>query len=339
MQITVYNNYGYNAAPPLPSEDRVVGTLIGSRVENYFDQSPLFNMYEDFVVKYEGFITVPTDATVRFLALADDGTKLYVDSVLIANDWVDKGGGGTVSQPVQFTAGVSQPFLLWFYENGGGAWVRLYWDYNGYWEIVPDSAFTTQQLLPTTTLPPTTTRDLPQTTTSTSSTTTTELTTTTTTVPETTTTTTTLAPTTTVAQTVAPTTTTTLLPTTTTSTTSTTTTTTVAPIVVPPVVSPEQAADLATDPEALAVVTAEEATEIFEALVVDDLSQEELVALVAAVQDAPLAVRESFEEEVNVFSGAVDTYVPIGSTVPVGTRRTLIAITVLSTLPAVIKRK
>ena len=201
---------------------------------------------------------------------------------------------------------------------------------------------TIPESLPTTTLPPTTTTDPPQTTTTTSSTTTT------TEVPTTTTTTelpvpSTLPPTTTVPQTVAPTT-TTEPPTTTTSststTTSTTTTTTVPattttvpePIVIPPVVSPEQATELATDPEVLAEVTAEEATEIFEALVVDDLSEEQLVALVAAVQDAPIAVRESFEASVNVFGGGVDTYVPIGSTVPVKTRRALIVMTLMSSL-------
>ena len=206
---------------------------------------------------------------------------------------------------------------------------------------------TTVAELPTTTLPPTTTTEPPQTTTTTSSTTTTTEVPTTTVAP-TTTTTSTLPPTTTVPQTVAPTT-TTILPTTTTSststTTSTTTTTTVPvttipePVVVPPVVSPEQATELATDPEVLAEVTAEEATEIFEALVVEDLSEEQLVALVSAVQDAPDAVREAFEASVNVFSGAVDTYVPIGSTVPVSTRRTLIALTVISTMPAVTRRK
>ena len=199
---------------------------------------------------------------------------------------------------------------------------------------------TTVSVSPTTTLPPTTTTDPPQTTSSTSSTTTTTEVPTTTLAP-TTTTTSTLPPTTTVPQTVAPTTTTAPLTTTTSSTsttTSTTTTTTVPattvpePIVIPPVVSPEQATELATDPEVLAEVTAEEATEIFEALVVEDLSEEELVALVSAVQDAPVAVRQSFEAEVNVFGGGVDTYVPIGSTVPVSTRRALIVMNIMSSM-------
>jgi hypothetical protein len=99
---------------------------------------------------------------------------------------------------------------------------------------------------------------------------------------------------------------------------------------VPEVVTPEQATALATNPEVLATITGEQATEIFEALVVEDLNEEELTALVAAVQDAPTAVRESFEASVNVFSGAIDSYVPLGSTVPVGTRRTLIVITLVT---------
>ena len=220
------------------------------------------------------------------------------------------------------------------------------WRTGGDWNIQYELGFgqgsvtTIPELSPTTTLPPATTTEPPQTTTTTSSTTTTtEVATTTTTT--TTTTTSTLPPTTTVPQTVAPTT-TTEPPTTTTSTTSTTTTTTTTvpattttttvPVVIPPEPTPEEATELATDPEVLAEVTAEEATQIFEALVVDDLSEEQLTALVAAVQDAPTAVRESFEAEVNVFGGGVDTYVPIGSTVPVKTRRALIVMNLMSSV-------
>jgi hypothetical protein len=105
-------------------------------------------------------------------------------------------------------------------------------------------------------------------------------------------------------------------------------------------VTPEQATELATNPEVLAEITGEEATQIFEALVVEDLNEEQLTALVAAVQDAPTAVKKAFEESINVFGGAVDTYVPVGSTVPVGTRRALIAINIMSSLIALpTKRK
>jgi len=146
-------------------------------------------------------------------------------------------------------------------------------------------------------------------------------------------------PQTTVPPSTVPTTTTSTLAPTTTSTSTTSTTT--PPIVVPPVVSPEEAVALATDPEALATITPEEATQVFDALVLDDLSDTELVQLVSAVQDAPTSIRESFEEEIDIFgSGAVDTYVPIGSTVPVSTRRALIAITIMTSLMVIpTKRK
>jgi uncharacterized membrane protein YgcG len=150
---TVYNNFGYNGAPPLPSVSGrpEVGQMTVSRVEQNFDQSPPFGMYEDFIVRYEGYVTSSVSGTFNFMPTADDGTKLYIDDVLVQNDWRDKGGGGAVSSPVTFEAGVSKKFEMWFYENGGGAWTTLYWNIGGLWKIVPDSAFTKQAVETTTT--------------------------------------------------------------------------------------------------------------------------------------------------------------------------------------------
>jgi hypothetical protein len=150
---TVYNNFGYNGSPPLPavSGRPSVGQITFSRVQQNFDQSPPFNLYEDFIVQYEGYVTSPISGTFNFLPQADDGTKLYIDDVLVQDDWRDKGGGGAVSSAIAFEAGVSKKFEMWFYENGGGAWTTLYWNVNGYWEVVPDSAFTKQVVETTTT--------------------------------------------------------------------------------------------------------------------------------------------------------------------------------------------
>jgi hypothetical protein len=87
----------------------------------------------------------------------------------------------------------------------------------------------------------------------------------------------------------------------------------------------EQATELATNPELLATVTPEQAAEIFDALDITTLDASQAAQLVEAVQDAPVAVRESFEEQVNIFDGVVDSYVPIGSSVPISTRRLVIA--------------
>jgi hypothetical protein len=91
-------------------------------------------------------------------------------------------------------------------------------------------------------------------------------------------------------------------------------------------VTADQAVSLATNTEVLAVVTAEQATEIFETLDVTELDNTELDALVDAVQDAPTQVRNAFEKTINVFDDGLGDYVPLGSNVPVDTRRTLIAV-------------
>jgi hypothetical protein len=102
-------------------------------------------------------------------------------------------------------------------------------------------------------------------------------------------------------------------------------------------ITSDQATELATNSEIIATLDAEAATEIFEALDISEVTPEEAAAIVAAVQEASDEVRAAFEESVDVFGGQVDTYVPIGSSVPVKTRRVLIAAAVAAA-PAVRRR-
>jgi hypothetical protein len=471
LDVTVYNNFGYNASPPLPdvSGRPVVGTATVTNINQNFDQSPMFNMYEDFIVKYEGYITAPITGDILFWPQADDGTMFYLDGILIdQGNWVNKGGGGLQTPPQQFNAGESKPFIYWYYEDGGGANTTLYWNIGNGWEIVPESAFsksanttttttiapyfnpvtnllgvskpdasvdlawdqpqqsnleifaytitffklengvesggwgvwtdqisftlgpwmwdgttgygdvrfkirpgtaacftvsnlecfygpeeyidlliedptpttTTTVPLTTTTVAPTTTTTVPPTTTTVPPTTTTVAPTTTTTVPPTTTTTvppttTTVAPTTTT--TVAPTTTTTVAPTTTT--TVAPTTTTVAPVIQIPElkteekIPAEQAVSLAIDEEVLQNIDEDEARVIFSSIETSSINEEQKSKITEAVQNAPQEVKEAFEGEINIYAEGFDDYVPVGSSIDVGTRRTFIAATtVLSTV-------
>ena len=100
-------------------------------------------------------------------------------------------------------------------------------------------------------------------------------------------------------------------------------------------VSEEQATELATSAKVLESVSGEQATEVFDAIVASDVTSEDGLAIVDAVQDAPEAVKESFEEELNIYEGVFDTYTAIGSVIPVSGRRVLIAVTTVSfILPA-----
>ena len=103
--------------------------------------------------------------------------------------------------------------------------------------------------------------------------------------------------------------------------------------------TPEQAVALATSPEVLSVVTPQQAVEIFESLDVAELSTEEKNAVTEAVQSAPLEVRQAFEDTIDIFSDDFGDYVPVGSSVPVNTRRTLIAVVAGTATVAVSQRK
>lgn len=101
-------------------------------------------------------------------------------------------------------------------------------------------------------------------------------------------------------------------------------------------VSAAEAEELATNPDVIQSVTAEQAAEIFDSVEVSDLSEAEAEQLVEAVQDAPEEVRAEFEDNINVFGGKFNKYVPIGSNINVGQRKVLVAASgVLFMAPAV----
>lgn len=98
-------------------------------------------------------------------------------------------------------------------------------------------------------------------------------------------------------------------------------------------VTEDQATELATSEKVLESIDGDQAADIFEEIPVGELSTEEEAALVDAVTNAPEEVKNAFEETIDVYSEGLDDYVPVGSNIDVGTRRSLLAATtVLSTV-------
>ena len=77
LSATVYNNYGYNNAPPLPtvSGRPVQCTTTYLSINQDFGNN-ICGLYDDFIVKYEGYITSPTTETYTLYMHGDDGVKL-----------------------------------------------------------------------------------------------------------------------------------------------------------------------------------------------------------------------------------------------------------------------
>ena len=87
-----------------------------------------------------------------------------------------------------------------------------------------------------------------------------------------------------------------------------------------------QATLLITSPAVLENITTAQAEQLFNEIAPTELSPDEAEAVVEAVQEAPSSVRKAFESVLNIFQGFADNYVPLNSTVPVSTRRALIAL-------------
>ena len=90
-------------------------------------------------------------------------------------------------------------------------------------------------------------------------------------------------------------------------------------------ISESQATELASSAVVLESVTGDQAAEVFDAIVANDLSVEQGALIVEALLDASSDVKGSFEGEINVFAGVFDEYVPLGSVIDVGTRRAIVA--------------
>jgi len=79
--------------------------------------------------------------------------------------------------------------------------------------------------------------------------------------------------------------------------------------------------------DVLVELTEAQAEVLIEAIAEADLTDDQAEAIAEALSDAPEAVKEEFESQINVFGGQFDSYVPTGSSVSVGVRRVIVAAT------------
>ena len=110
-------------------------------------------------------------------------------------------------------------------------------------------------------------------------------------------------------------------------------------------ITSDQAEQLVGAVEVLSAITGEQAQQLFEAIEPAQLSESMAAVIADAMNDpaVPDEVKEAFEETLNIFGNdGFNTYVPLGSTVNVAVRRTIVAgTTILVALPspAPVRRK
>jgi hypothetical protein len=376
LEYWTFQSSGSSPAEPSDKSTAITSGIVDAINYNWGSGQILDSGLSDgVIVWFEGFIQPPDAGVYDFYLCSDDGMRLYLDGLLVLDEWFDRGQSCGQPYSADFTDGEAKTLKVSWYENGGGASAYLRYMSNGLVDV-PASWYSYGEQ------PETTTTTVPETTT----TTTVPETTTTTTVPETTTTTTevvtppqttindtpsfiepspvpttpqtttTTVPETTTTTTVPETTTTTTVPETTTTTTTTTTTvlettTTQRTAVtettenvgnsattVPETTLPQTETEKII--EQIANLETEQIIELIKNIEFSELDDEEIEKIVEVLNEASPEIKKEFEKEINVFGGKFDSYVAHGSKITVGERRVLIVVTALTMIiPAPLSRK
>jgi len=85
-----------------------------------------------------------------------------------------------------------------------------------------------------------------------------------------------------------------------------------------------------TSPEDVAELTSEEAEELFSEINTEVLNETQIQQLTIVLNDAPSEVKEAFEKTIDIFGEGFDDYVPLGSSISVAQRRTVVGVTAVS---------
>jgi hypothetical protein len=96
---------------------------------------------DGFIVRFYGFINIPTAGTYWFGGQADDGIRIKINNISVVNSWIESGGDFRQGS-INLSAG-TVPVEIMYYENGGGQMVNFQWVMNGYWQIVPAASLAT----------------------------------------------------------------------------------------------------------------------------------------------------------------------------------------------------
>jgi len=93
---------------------------------------------DHFVVRWTSYVQGPITGTVTFKTVSDDGIQLTVNGQVLISQWIDRSPNFTTpdTATMSMVQGVWYPIEVLYYENGGGAVARLFWNYAG--QTTPD---------------------------------------------------------------------------------------------------------------------------------------------------------------------------------------------------------
>ncbi|MEZ3155338.1 PA14 domain-containing protein [Microbacterium sp. BWR-S6Y] len=142
LQVAYYSNTKKLAGKP-DAYALGVGGADGAFEKDWGLGSPLPGTVsaDNFSLRATGLITFAQAGTYQLRTVSDDGTRVWLDDVLMVDRWVDQGQIPAESPSFQVGQGEVRRVRVEYYENGGGARVDLQWKPPGAsaFEVVPGS--------------------------------------------------------------------------------------------------------------------------------------------------------------------------------------------------------
>ena len=124
-------------------KDPAVLTRIDRTVDfDWGDDSPAPGTVRDdgFSIRWTGQIEAPATGNYTFTTLADDGVRLWVNGVMLVDDWNDHPPRTNVGPSMELTAGQKYDIRVEYFDNESRALAKLSWSYPGQdQQIVPQS--------------------------------------------------------------------------------------------------------------------------------------------------------------------------------------------------------
>ncbi len=82
---------------------------------------------DNFSVRWVGQVAAPTTDTYTFSTISDDGIRVWLDGTLLIDNWTTHAPTTDTAIPVALLAGELHDLRVEYFENAGGATVRLHW--------------------------------------------------------------------------------------------------------------------------------------------------------------------------------------------------------------------
>ncbi|MBA3936008.1 MAG: hypothetical protein H0X38_00970 [Planctomycetes bacterium] len=82
---------------------------------------------DNFSVRWVGQVAAPTTDTYTFSTISDDGIRVWLDGALVIDNWTNHSPTTNTAVPVTLLAGDLHDLRVEYFENTGGATVRLLW--------------------------------------------------------------------------------------------------------------------------------------------------------------------------------------------------------------------